>query len=54
MERSKAGMKKRSADSLSPPNQNTIIINKTYYFIRNGKGKMKFNYQKKWTSTIKK
>ena len=27
MERSKAGMKKRSPDSLSHPNQNAIIIN---------------------------
>ena len=36
MEKGKAGTKKRSLDSLSPPNQNTIIIT-MYYFIRYGK-----------------
>ena len=30
MERSKAGMNKRSPDSLAHPNQNTIIINKIW------------------------
>ena len=44
MERSKAGTNKRSPNGLTHPNQNTIIINKIwYYFIRNGKGIMKFN-----------
>ena len=38
-------MKKvRSPDSLSLPNQNTILINiKWYYFTRYGKNTMKFN-----------
>ena len=30
MEKSKAGTKKRCPDGLSPPNQNTIIINKMW------------------------
>ena len=35
VERSKAGTKERSPDSLSLPNQNTISINiKWYYFTR--------------------
>ena len=42
MERSKAGTKKRSPDGLSHPNQNIIIINIIWYFIRNGKRTMKF------------
>ena len=38
MERSKAGMNKRSQDGLSHPNQNTIITNKIWqFFIRNEK-----------------
>ena len=51
MEESKADTNKRSPDGLSQPNQNTVLTNITwYYFIRNGKGTMKFNYQKtKWT-----
>ena len=43
MERSKAGTKKRSPDSLSQPNQNTIIINIIYYSIRYGESTMKLN-----------
>ena len=43
MEGSKAGTNIRSPDGLSQPNQNTILINIIqYYFIRNGKGTMKF------------
>ena len=35
MEKSKAGAKERSPDSLSLPNQNTILIKiKCYYFAR--------------------
>ena len=44
MEKSKAGAKDRSPDSLSLPNQNTILINiQCYYFTRYGKKTMKFN-----------
>ena len=53
MERGKAGTKEISPDGLSKEispdglsllNQNTILINITwYYFIRYGKSKMKFN-----------
>ena len=42
--KSKEGTKERSHDSLSLPNQNTILINiKWYYFTRYGKDTMKFN-----------
>ena len=45
MEKSTAGMNKRSPDCLSQPNQNTILINiKLYSFIRSGK---KYNGIKK-------
>ena len=38
MERSKAGTKERSPDTVSPPNQNIILINLIwYYFTRYGK-----------------
>ena len=38
MKKSTAGTKERSPDSLSVPNQNTILINiKWYYFTRYGK-----------------
>ena len=44
MEKSKAVSKERSPDSLSLPNQNTILINiKWYYFTKYGKNTMKFN-----------
>ena len=40
----RAGMKERSPDSLSLPNENTMLINiKWYYFTRYGKNTMKFN-----------
>ena len=49
----KRARKKTSPDGLSHPNQNTIIINKIwYYFIRNGKSTMKFNWQKKMDLNI--
>ena len=44
MEEHKAGTEERSPDGLSLPNQNTILINITwYYFTRYGKRIMKFN-----------
>ena len=44
MEKSTAGTKERSPDSLSLPNQNIILINmKGYNFKRYGKNTMKFN-----------
>ena len=44
MERSKAGAKERSPDSLSQPNQNTISINiMWYYFTRDRNRTMQFN-----------
>ena len=55
MEKSKAGAKERSPDSLSITNQNTILIKiKCYYFTRYGKkneieltkNKMDFNNRK--------
>ena len=47
MEKSKAGTKERSPDSLSLPNQNTIIINIIcQYFIRYGKSYMKSSNKK--------
>ena len=46
MERSKTGMKERSPDGLSLPNQNTIIMNTiSKYPIIRGKSLMKFNEQ---------
>ena len=57
MERSKAGTKeKRSHDSRNYPNQNTIIINITWYhFTRYEKNRTNFNLQKtKWTRIIEK
>ena len=44
--KAKRARKKRSPDGLSHPNQHTIIMNKIWYFIRNGKSTMKFNWQK--------
>ena len=42
--RSKEGTKERSADCLSLPNQNTVLINIIwYYFTRYGKSTMKKN-----------
>ena len=55
IERSKAGMKKRSPDGLSQANQNTIIMNTTLVFDKKWKkyneiqrtgNKMDFNNQK--------
>ena len=48
--------RKKSSDSLSLPNKNTILINiKLYYFTRYGKNAMKFNQQKtKYTLIIEK
>ena len=43
MEGSKAGTNKRSPDGLSQPNQNTILTNIIWYFMRNEKSTMKFN-----------
>ena len=44
MERNKAGMKERSPDRLSLPNQNKILIKIIwYYFTRHGKSAIKFN-----------
>ena len=49
MEKSKAGTKeKRRPDSLSLPNQNTILTNiKLYYFTRYGKHYNKIHLTKK-------
>ena len=45
MERSKAGMKERSPDGLSLPNQNTVFIHiMWYYFTRYDKSTMKCIY----------
>ena len=46
VESSKTGTKERIPDGLSLPNQNTILINRIYYFKRYGKSRMKFNSQK--------